>query len=55
MRHSRAVRLGTILALGVTAAAMLAATAGAGQVFQDTVHEEGVDVGHSDPRRAARP
>jgi hypothetical protein len=44
MRHSRALRLGTILALGVTAAAMLAATAGAGQVFRDTVHEEGVDV-----------
>ena len=44
MRHSRTLRLGTILALGVTAAAMLAATAGAGQVFQETFHEEGVDV-----------
>ena len=44
MRHSRALRLGTMLALSVAAAAVLAATAGAGQVLRETVHEEGVDV-----------
>ena len=34
----------TMLALSVAAAAVLAATAGAGQVLRETVHEEGVDV-----------
>ena len=33
--------LSTILALGATAAVMVAAPAGAGQVFRDTFHEEG--------------
>ena len=42
MRHS--LRLGTMVALCIAAAATLAASAGAGQVFSETVHEEGVDV-----------
>jgi len=41
MRHSRKLRLGAILALGATAAVMLAAAATAGQVFRETIHEEG--------------
>ena len=40
MRHSRALRLSTILALGATAAVMLAAAASAGQIFRETFHEE---------------
>lgn len=40
MRHSRKLRLGAILALGVTAAIMLATAASAGQVFRETIHEE---------------
>jgi hypothetical protein len=40
MRHSRALRLGAVLALGATGAVMLAAPAGAGQVFRETIHEE---------------
>jgi hypothetical protein len=40
MKHSRAVRLGAILALGATAAVMLATAAGAGQVFRETIHDE---------------
>jgi hypothetical protein len=40
MRHSRVLRLSAILALGATAAVMLAATASAGQVFRETIHEE---------------
>jgi hypothetical protein len=44
MRHSRALRLGTMVVLCIAAAATLAAVAGAGQVFRETVHDEGVDV-----------
>jgi hypothetical protein len=40
MRHSRALRLSTILALGAIAAVMLAAAASAGQIFRETFHEE---------------
>ena len=40
MRHSRTLRLGTALAVGATAAVMLAAPAGAGQVFREPIHEE---------------
>lgn len=40
MRHSRALRLSTILALGAAAAVMLAAAASAGQIFSETFHEE---------------
>ena len=40
MRRSRALRLGAILALGATAAALLASAAGAGQIFRETIHEE---------------
>lgn len=40
MRHSRKLRLGAILALGATAAVTLAATASAGQVSRETIHEE---------------
>lgn len=42
MRGSRALRLGAILALGATAAAMLVSAAGAGpgKVFRETIHEE---------------
>jgi hypothetical protein len=40
MRHPRALRLSAILALGATAAVMLATAASAGQVFRETIHEE---------------
>lgn len=40
MRHSRTLRLGAALAVGATAAVMLAAPAGAGQVFREPFHEE---------------
>jgi hypothetical protein len=40
MRHSRALRLGAILALGATAAVMLAASASGGQVVRETIHDE---------------
>ena len=40
MRHSRALRLSAILALGAAAAAMLATAASAKQVFRETIHEE---------------
>ncbi len=40
MRHSRKLRLGAILALGAAAAAMLAAAAGAGPPFRETIHDE---------------
>jgi hypothetical protein len=40
MRHSRALRFSAILALGATAAALLATAASAQQVFRETVHEE---------------
>ena len=42
MRHS--LRLGTMVALCIAVSATLAVSAGAGQVFRETVHEEGVDV-----------
>ena len=41
MGHSRKVRLGALLALGVTAAAMLPTAATAGPPFGETIHEEG--------------
>ncbi len=41
MGHSRKVRLGALLALGVTAAAMLVTAATAGPPFRETIHEEG--------------
>ena len=40
MKHSRALRLGVILAQGATAAVMLVTAASAGQVFREAVHEE---------------
>lgn len=40
MRHSRALRLSAILALGATAAVMLATAASAKQLFRETIHEE---------------
>jgi hypothetical protein len=40
MTHSRARRLSASLALGATAAVMLAAAASAGQIFRETFHEE---------------
>jgi hypothetical protein len=42
MRTSRTLRFSAILALGVTAAVMLAAaaSAGPGKVFRETVHDE---------------
>jgi hypothetical protein len=40
MRDSRALRLSAILALGATAAVMLATAASAGQSFRETIHEE---------------
>ncbi len=44
MRHSCKQRLGVILALGATAAVTLGAAASAGQVFRETVHDEGTFV-----------
>ena len=44
MRHSRKLRLSAILALGATAAAMLAAGASAQPPFQERFHEEGTFV-----------
>ena len=41
MKHSRKLRLGAILGLAATAAVTLAAAASAGQVFRETIHEEG--------------
>ena len=40
MRHSRALRLSAILALGAAAAVMFATAASAKQVFRETIHEE---------------
>jgi hypothetical protein len=40
MRHSCALRLSAILALGATAAAIVATAASAKQVFRETIHEE---------------
>lgn len=40
MRQTRKLRLGAILALGAAAAAMLAAEAGAGPPFRETIHDE---------------
>ena len=39
-RGSRTLRFGAILALGATAAVMLAAAAGAGPPFRETIHDE---------------
>ena len=39
-RRSGTLRFGAILALGATAAVMLAATAGAGPPFRETIHDE---------------
>ena len=44
MRHPRKLRLSAILALGATAAVMLATAASAGQVFRETFHEEDTEV-----------
>jgi len=44
MRHSRKLRLGVLLALGVTAAAMLAAGAAAQPPFKERFHDEGTFV-----------
>ena len=44
MRHSRKLRLSAILALGVTAAAMLAAGAAAQPPFKERFHDEGTFV-----------
>lgn len=44
MRHSRKLRLSALLALGVTAAAMLAAGAAAQPPFKERFHEEGTFV-----------
>jgi hypothetical protein len=41
MIHARKHRLGVILTLGVMAAVTSGAAAGAGQVFRETVHDEG--------------
>jgi hypothetical protein len=40
MRRSRMLRLGAFLALGATAAVMLAAAASAGPPFRETIHDE---------------
>lgn len=40
MGHSRTLRFGAILALGVATAVMLAAVADAGPPFRDTIHDE---------------
>ena len=40
MRHSRKLRLGAILALGVTAAVSFAAAASAGQIFKEHFRDE---------------
>ncbi len=50
MGHSRKVRLGALLVLGATAAAMLATAASAGPPFRETIHDE-ADVR---PRRLLR-
>ena len=44
MKGSGGLRLGALLALGAAAAAILAAAASGGQVFRDTIHEEGSDI-----------
>jgi hypothetical protein len=44
MRHSRMLRLSAILALGATAAAMLAAAAAAAPFLKERFHEEGTFV-----------
>ena len=44
MRHSGKLRLSAIVALGATAAVVLAATASGGQVFRETIHDEGTVV-----------
>ena len=44
MRHSRALRLSAILAVGATVAVMLSGVASGGQAFRDTIHKEGTVV-----------
>jgi hypothetical protein len=44
MRHSRALRLSALLALGATAALVLTTAASAKQVLREPFHEEGTDV-----------
>jgi hypothetical protein len=44
MRPSRTLRLSAFLALGATAAVMLAAAASAGPPFRETIHDEGTEV-----------
>ena len=44
MRHSRKLRLGAILALGATVAAMLAAAAAAAPLLKERFHDEGTFV-----------
>jgi hypothetical protein len=44
MRHSRRLRLGAVLALGASAAVTLAATASAGQLLREPIHEEQTQV-----------
>jgi hypothetical protein len=44
MRHSRALRLSAILALGAAAAVMLATSASAKLIVREAIHEEGTDV-----------
>ena len=41
MTHARKHRLGVIMALGAMAAVTPGAAAGAGQVFRETIHDEG--------------
>jgi hypothetical protein len=41
MTHARKHRLGVIMALGAIAAVTSGAAAGAGQVFRETIHDEG--------------
>jgi hypothetical protein len=44
MGFSRKLRLGAMLILGAATAVMLAAAASAGQVFRESIHEEGTTV-----------
>jgi hypothetical protein len=44
MRQARTLRLGPVLALGTVATLAFAAAANAGQIFQETFHEESVAI-----------
>jgi hypothetical protein len=44
MRHRRTLRFGVVLALGAVVAVAFVAAAGAGQIFQETFHEETVEI-----------